>query len=109
MNIAFDPRRRAPIASTVIALAGAMLTATTCMASADRNLAPKGVAVRIADLDIHSAAGREILLKRINDAAARVCEDYRYDRLRVQSYSNCKRESLRSALLQLGIHGEGKQ
>lgn len=109
MNIAFDLRRRAPIASTLVVLVGGMLTATTCLASADRTLPPSSVAVHIGDLDIHSPEGREVLLKRIDDAAARVCEDYRFDRLRMQSYSNCKRESLRTALLQLGIRGEGKQ
>lgn len=116
MNIALAARRRAPIASTLAALAAVTLTATTSMAETDQKLTLTTVVVRSADLDIDSAAGRETLLKRIDDATARVCKDHRYDRLRIQSYSNCKRESLRSALLQLGmaddslssVHSNGK-
>lgn len=103
MNIALDPPRRAPIASPLAALAAVTLTATTSMAATEQNLTHTTVVVHSADLDVDSAAGREILLKRINHATSRVCEHYRYDRLRIRSFTHCKRESLRSVLLQLGL------
>jgi UrcA family protein len=57
--------------------------------------------VRYDDLDVNSSAGKEVLLKRINRAATRVCRSTHQGPSGLPLYHRCKRETLDDALAQV--------
>lgn len=107
MNVRIGSRNCKALAVAFSALAIGSLTSHTSTASSNPNTENVTVIVRYDDLNIHSATGRDTLLRRINRAVEHVCCISNTSVRRwFRANDDCRRRSLESALMQLPITGE---
>jgi UrcA family protein len=109
MNVRIGSRDYKALAIAFSALAIGSLTCHTSTASSNANTENVTVIVRYDDLNIHSATGRDALLRRVNRAVDHVCGVSKTSVRRwFRANDDCRRKSLESALLQLQLKMDGE-
>ena len=86
--------------SIILVAVGTLSAGSFTIARADTTLEPRTVTVRYADLDTTNAKGAAVLYRRLNFAAATVCQDLssRRELSLVRLHAECVQRALSNAV-----------